>query len=154
VNALRADEYLDQIAKIDAIVINKSEESKKLDDEYKRLKALASGLGGFSVSERVQSTRDLQKNAHMIIDYVDIEQEIKKIMREIDELKRKRAEIIKNIERLPSAEYKVIYALFVQDCTLKEVAYKCQKSYEWVKQKKARGLKLIQTMIDAPISYA
>jgi DNA-directed RNA polymerase specialized sigma subunit len=154
VNALRADEYLDQIAKIDAIVINKSEESKKLDDEYKRLKALASGLGGFSVSERVQSTRDLQKNAHMIIDYVDIEQEIKKIMREIDELKRKRAEIIKNIERLPSAEYKVIYALYVKDFTLKEVAYNCKKSYEWAKEKKRKGLTLIQTMIDAPNSDA
>lgn len=151
---MRADEYLDQIAKIDAIVINKSEECKKLNDEFKRLKALASGLGGFSVSERVQSTRDLQKNAHMIIDYVDLEKEIKKIMREIDELKQKRAEIIKTIERLPSAEYKVIYALYVKDFTRKEVAYHYKKSIEWVKQRKARGLKLIQAMIDEPKSRA
>lgn len=137
---MKAVEYLDQIKKIDAIIINKGE-------EYQHYVELASGLGGFSVSERVQSSRNLQQIPNAIIKYVDVE-------REINELKRKRAEIIKNIERLPSAEYKVIYALYVQDYTLKEVAYKCQKSYEWVKQKKARGLKLIQAMIDAPISYA
>ena len=129
-----AEEYLDQIKKIDAIIRNKSE-------DYRRWVDLASGLGDFSVSERVQSSRNLQKNSNAIINYIAIEQEI-------DELKRKRAEIIRTMEQLPSIEYKILYKLYVEDYTRKEVAYLFHRSYEWVKKKRQRGLKLIQKMID------
>ncbi len=131
---MTAEEYLDQIQKIDDIISNKRE-------DYKRWVEIASGLGDFSVSERVQSSRNLQKNQNAIISYVAIEQEI-------DELERKRQAVISTIERLPSAEYKVIYKLYVKDYTLKEVAYSFKRSYEWAKKKKQRGLRLIQGMID------
>lgn len=131
---MRAEEYLDQIKKIDAIITNKSE-------EYRRLVELATGLGDFSVTERVQTSRNLKQIPNAIAKYIDIE-------REIDELKRKRAEIIKTIEQLPSIEYKIIYKLYVKDYTRKEIAYEYKKSYEWVKTRRRRGLKLIQAMLD------
>lgn len=131
---MRAEEYLDQIKKIDAIITNKSE-------EYMRLVELSQGLGNFSVSERVQSTRNLQQIPNAIAKYIDLE-------REIDELKRKRAEIIKTIEQLPSVEYKIIYNLYVKDFTLKEIAYDFGMSYEWVKKWKQKALRMIQNIID------
>lgn len=131
---MRAVEYLDQIKKIDAIISNKNE-------EYRRLVELSSGLGDFSVSERVKSSRKLQQIPNAIAKYIDIE-------REIEDLKRKRAEIIGTIERLPSVEYKIIYMLFVKDYTMKEIAYHFHKSYDWAKKKKGKALKMLQNMID------
>lgn len=131
---MRAVEYLDQIKKLDAIISNKGE-------EYRRSVELASGLGEFSVGERVQASRNLQQIPNAIARYIDIE-------REIDELKRKRSEIIGTIERLPSVEYKILYQLFVKDSTLKELAYQFDKSYDWVKKKKHKALKIVQGMID------
>jgi DNA-directed RNA polymerase specialized sigma24 family protein len=131
---MTAEEYLDQIKKLDAIITNKSE-------EYRRLTELSEGLGNFSVAERVQSTRNLQQIPNCIAKYIDLE-------REIDDLKRKRAEIIKTIEQLPSIEYKLIYKLYVKDFTLKEIAYDFDRSYEWVKKHKRKALRMVQSMID------
>ena len=133
---MTAEEYLEQIKKIDAMIGNK-------DEEYRRLVGLASGLGDFSVAERVQSSKNLQQIPNAIAKYIDVE-------REIEGLKRKRAEIIKTIERLPLVEYKTIYILFVKDgdFTLKDIAWEFHKSYDWAKKKKRRALGLIQKIID------
>lgn len=131
---MTAEEYLDQIKKIDIMIVNKSR-------DYKRWVELASGMGDFSVTERVQTSRNLHKGENAIISYVAIEQEI-------NELRGKRQAVIHTIERLPSAEYKVIYKLYVEGYTLKEIAYHFHRSYEWAKKKKQRGLKLVQRMID------
>ena len=131
---MRAEEYLDQVKKLDAIIENKEE-------EYSRLIELASGMGNFSVSERVQSSRDLHRSENTIAKYIDLE-------REINSLKKRRSEIIKTIERLPSVEYYIIYKIFVGDYTLKEIAYDYKRSYEWAKKKKRKALRLIQQMID------
>lgn len=131
---MTTEEYLDQIKKIDAIIIHK-------DEEYRRWSELASGLGDFSVTERVQSSRNLHQIPDAIAKYIDIE-------REIEELKRKRAEIIKTIEQLPSVEYKIIYKLYVKDYTRKEVAYDFGMSLEWVKKRKNKALRLIQKILD------
>jgi DNA-directed RNA polymerase specialized sigma subunit len=134
VNSLRAEEYLDQIKKIDAIIINKSE-------DYRRWVGIASGNGDFSVGERVQASRNLHQIPNAIAKYIDIE-------REIEDLKKKRAEIIKTIEQLPSVEYKIIYMLYVKDSTLKEIAFDFERSYEWVKKRRKNALRMVQNIID------
>lgn len=131
---MRAEEYLDQIKKIDAIIINKSE-------DYRRWVGIASGNGDFSVGERVQSSRNLHQIPNAIAKYIDIE-------REIDDLKQKRAEIIKTIEQLPSVEYKIIYMLYVKDSTLKEIAFDFERSYEWVKKRRKKALRMVQNILD------
>ena len=137
---MTAEKYLEQIKKIDAIIIN------KLND-HKRWVELATGLGGFSVGERVKSTPNLQKGADAICRYIDIEGEI-------DELKKKRGEIINTIQQLPETEYKIIYKLYVDkkkngdDYLLKELPSVFDKSYGWVKMHKNKALRLVQAMLD------
>lgn len=130
---MTAESYLDRIKKIDAMIQN------KLRDHERWVEA-ADGLGGASVGERVQTSRNLHRGADAIGNYIDIEAEILT-------LKQERQAIIQTIEQLPSAEYSVIYMLYVHDYTMKEIAFHKRKSYDWVKAKKKNGLALIQSMI-------
>lgn len=131
---MKATTYLDRIKKIDAMIKNKMR-------DHARWVEIAEGLGGASDGERVQSSRNLHRGADAIGNYIDIEAEIRS-------LKRERQEIIETIERLPSAEYELVYRLYVQDYSMKEIAYQLGKSYEWVKVKKRRALQLVQALID------
>ena len=125
--------YLDQIKKLDCIIANRCE-------DYKRWVEIADGVGGVSVGERVQTSRNLHRGADAIGNYIDIE-------REINELKAERQAIIKTIERLPSTEYDLIYKLYVKDYTMKELAYHYGKSYDWVKQRKRNAFELLVDLI-------
>lgn len=132
---LTAERYLEQIQKIDAIIINKKR-------DYQRWAEIADGLGGgFSVAERVQTTRNLHRGADAIIEYICIEDEIK-------ELEKKRRGIIETIERLPYYEYKVLYGEFVDGYMLKELTGQLDKSYAWVQKKKREALRHLQNILD------
>lgn len=137
---MTAEKYLEQIKGIDAIIINKLK-------DHRRFIELATGIGGFSDGERVKSSPNLQRGADSIGAYIDIE-------REIAELKRKRESIIKTIEKLPPVEYKILYMLYVEynedgeDYTFKELAYKFKKSYDFIKKRKRRALRILQTILD------
>ena len=132
---MNASEYLEQIKKLDMLISNKTRERKRWAE-------LADSMGAFSTDEKVKSTHNPQKTANAIITYCDLD-------REIAELERKRSAIIKTIERLPPDEYTVIYGIYVRGITRKEIAYENKRSYDWVKKLKAKGLMLIQVMIDA-----
>ena len=132
---MRAETYLDRIKKIDAMIRN------KLRDHERWVEA-AEGLGVDAVGERVQTSRNLHRGSDAIGNYIDIESEIRA-------LKQERQEIIQTIEQLPSAEYEVIYMLYVHNYTMKEIAYHKRKSYDWVKAKKRNGLMLVQAVLDA-----
>lgn len=131
---MTAEKYLEQILKIDAIILNKLK-------EYKRWVGVAEGMGGFSVSDRVQSTRNLHRGADAIGEYIDLE-------REINELKKRKNEVLGTIQQLPLDEYRVLYKIYVEGLMLKELPSQLDKSYDWVKKKKRVGLKLVQDIID------
>lgn len=131
---MKAEQYLDRVKKIDAMLHNKLR-------EYERWAELAEGFGGTALGERVQSSRNLHKGADAIGNYIDIE-------REIDALKQERRSIISTIEQLPSTEYDLIHKLYIQDYTMKELAHHFGKSYDWVKERKRRALMLLQEMLD------
>lgn len=131
---MTAEKYLEQIGKIDSVIIN------KLND-YRRWVEIAEGIGGFSVGERVQTSRNLHRGADAIGCYIDIESEIKA-------LREKRQSIIDTIERLPCDEYKVIYKIFVEGYMLKEIPSLFDKSYDWAKKTKRDALKRIQDILD------
>lgn len=131
---MTAEEYLGLIKKIDAIIVN------KLRDHAKWVE-VAEGLGGASVGERVQSSRNLQQMPTAIGNYIDIEGEIRALERE-------RQEIIYTLEQLPYTEYETLFLLYVGDQTLKEVAYYFKKSYDWAKAKKRTALQHLQEIID------
>lgn len=132
---MTAEEYLKQIRMIDDIIID-------LMKDYKRWKDIADNLGGgFSVEDRVQTTRDLHKGENAIIEYISIDGEIKT-------LKRKRQGIIDTIQQLPHYEYKILYAIYVDGLMLKELPSKFDKSYDWAKKMKRKALDHIQQIID------
>lgn len=131
---MQAEQYLDRVKKIDAMIEN------KLRDRAKWVE-VAQSLGGDSDGDRVQSSRNLHRGADAIGNYIDLE-------REIEALKAERSEIIKTIERLPVEEYDVIYKLYVGEYSMKELVYRYGKSYEWVKGKKKNALNLIQAMLN------
>lgn len=131
---MTAEKYLEQILKIDAIILNKLK-------EYKRWVDVAEGMGGFSVSDRVQSTRNLHRGADAIGEYIDLE-------REINELKRRKTEVLDTLQQLPLDEYKVLYKIYVEGCMVKELPSQFDKSYDWVKKKKSNGLRLLQDILD------
>lgn len=137
---MTAEKYLEQIKSIDAIIVNKLK-------DHRRFVELATGIGGFSVGERVKASPNLQRGADAIGSYIDLEQDIA-------ELTRKREAIIKDIEKLPPIEYRIIYYLYVDytedgdEYTFKELAYKFKKSYDFVKKHKRRGLAILQSILD------
>ena len=135
---MQAEIYLDRVKKIDAMIQNKLR-------DHRHWVEVADGLGGAGLGERVQSSRNLHRGADAIDRYIDIE-------REIEALKQERQEIMETIERLPSAEYEVIHMLYVQDYSMKEIAYIKKKSYDWVKRKKRWSLEFIQAILDGELA--
>lgn len=131
---MTAEKYLEQILKIDAIILNKLK-------EYKRWVDVAEGVGGFSVSDRVQSTRNLHRGADAIGEYIDLE-------REINELKRRKNEVIGTIQQLPFYEYRVLYLIYVDGYMLKEIPSQLDKSYIWAKKTKSKALRDLQSILD------
>lgn len=130
---MSAEQYLERIKKIDEMIRNKKE-------DHQRWVEIAEGLGGFSVGDKVQSSRNLRQIPDAIGRYIDIEQEI-------NDLEQERQRIIKTIEKLPIDEYKILYGIYVKDSTMKDLAYSLGKSYRWVKQKRVDGLERVAELI-------
>lgn len=132
---MNAETYLDRIKKIDSMIKNKLR-------DYQRWVEQADGLGGAALGERVQSSRNLHRGSDAIDTYIDLE-------REINALKQERQRIIETIEQLPSLEYDVIYKLYVENYTLKEIAHHFSKCYDWARYKKQDAINLVQALLDA-----
>ena len=131
---MQAKRYLEQIRKIDFMITDKTK-------DYYRWIAVAEGLGGFSVGDKVQTSKNLQQIPDAIGRYIDID-------REIAALRDKRAAIIKTLEQLPLFEYRLLYKLYVEDCTAKEAAYDLGKSHDCIRHRKMYALRMVQKIID------
>lgn len=131
---MTAERYLEQIKKLDAIISNKLK-------DYKRWVGIAEGLGGFSAGERVQTSRNLHQIPEAIGRYIDIEGEI-------EGYRKQRADIIATLERLPQTEYDLLYKLYVEGSRPKEIAYRFDRSYEWVMKEKRKALDSLQRILD------
>ena len=131
---MTAEQYLEQIQKINDIILDKLKERRRWVD-------IAEGVGGFNVSDKVQSSRNLHRGAEAIGEYCDIDREIKA-------LEGQKNAIIDDLQKLPLFEYKVLYKIYVEGYMLKELPSELNKSYAWVKMKKRRGLDMIQAIID------
>lgn len=141
---MRAETYLERVKKIDVLILNKMREHARWVDS-------AEGLSGAASGERVQSTRNLHRGADAIGNYIDLE-------REINALETEKQNIIHTIERLPSVEYDILHKLYVgnydkkldrmQYSTLKDIAFRYKKSYDWAKKKKQHAMRLLGAVLD------
>ena len=131
----KADEFVKRIRQIDHIIARRMV-------EYERWNSIASDIGCPSLGERVSSSRNLNRGADAICSYVGIDSEIASLGEE-------RERIVKILDRLPTDEHDVIFELYVDSLSIKEVAYQHHRSYEWVKIKRKKALELIQSMLDS-----
>lgn len=134
----RAKDYLKQIEKLDAMIRNKWM-------EIEIWKGVAAGSTAQAEGERVQATGSKQKMEKAVVEYVDLENEIKC---EIKELARKKHEIIHTIEPLPTAEYNVLFQIYVCYQEFWQVAEKYKKSYSWATSAHGRALAKVQKILD------
>lgn len=132
---LNAEQFIKRINKIDALIFVKRK-------QYQRLVDVAEGMsGGFTVGDRVQSSPNLHKGADAVASYVVIEEEIEKLLGE-------KSRILAVLERLPEKEYRILYAYYVEEQSLKEIAFEHKMSYEWTKKKKHDALTRLQKILD------
>lgn len=135
---MTAKEYLQQIEKLDTLIRNKLTEAIKWRE-------VAGSTGMQSEGERVQSTGSKQKMESAIVEYINIEDEIKA---EIHRLFALEKEIIQRIEALSTTEYDVLHKIYVQGKDFQDVAEDHGKSYSWVISTHGRALANLQRILN------
>lgn len=134
----RAQEYLEQIPKLNAMIENKMVEVKQLQD-------IALGVTSNTEGERVQSSGSKQKMADALDRVVDLQAEINSM---IDRLIDLRQEIIKTIELLNATEYDVLHKRYIRDMTFDEIGATRRKSKSWATTVHGRALQNLNVILD------
>ena len=132
-------EHLEQIQDIEI-------EIRHLGVEKRRWMELATNITPGMNGERVQSSGSKQKMADTINSGVDDDKEID---RQIDELKAKRQGIINDIWSLKNPYKDILYRVYVEYQTLKEVAYERKESYSWITTAHGIALKKIAGILES-----
>ena len=133
---IKAQDFLDQINKIDIMIANKQ-------SEVERWKEKATNMTAPTDSERVQASGSLQKMADAVCEYVTLEEE------DIRQLFKERRYIISVIEKLSVAEYELLYNIYVLQLNFDEAADEVEKSRSWVNSTHGRALQNVQRILDS-----
>ena len=135
---MKAENYLKQIEKLDALIENKQ-------SEVMRWREIANNTSVNMSGDKVGSSGNHDAMANAICTYLDLERE------EIDSYIAKRKEIIMTMERLSPLYYKVLYKKYVEYAnfkTLKDVSAYYDNSESWARTTHERALKQIQKILD------
>lgn len=131
---MTAKDFLKQIKKLDKLIENKTVEAY-------RWREIANNISVDMSRERVQSSGSHDVTSNAISAYMDLDTEIA-------ELKAKRKYIISVMERLDAVEYDILHKIYVQDFTLKEIAVKYKKRYEWASSNHTNALDNVQRILN------
>lgn len=134
----KAQEYLDQIEKLNAMIENKTVEVEQWRD-------VALGMTSHSEGERVQSSGSQQKMADAINRVVDLQAEINAL---IDKMIDTKQEIIRTIELLNATEYDVLHKRYIQGMTFDEIGVAKRKSKSWATTVHGRALQNLNLILD------
>lgn len=135
---MRAKDFLQSALKIDKMIENKMYEKSQWI-------AIATSTTANCNGERVQSSGSKQKMADAVEKYMELEKEID---RYIDELVKKKNEIIKIVEQLPAVEYDLLHKIYIQGKTLYGFAEENNKTYSSVTTLHGSALKKVQDILD------
>ena len=135
---MRAKDFLQSALKIDKMIENKMYEKSQWI-------AIATSTTANCNGERVQSSGSKQKMADAVEKYMELEKEID---RYIDELVKKKNEIIKIVEQLPAVEYDLPHKIYIQGKTLYGFAEENNKTYSSVTTLHGSALKKVQDILD------
>ena len=131
---MKAEEFMQQIQKVNSML-----ENKRLEKE--QLMAIATGTT-VQIREKVQTSGTKQKMAEAVNSYVDLENG------DIKELIKQREEAIRVIEQLNVKYYNVLHKIYVQNVELSDLATAYDRSYSWATTNKARALDSLQKLLD------
>ena len=131
---MNINKYLEHIKKIDSKIANKEYEAETWRD-------IAEGLSGSNGGERVQGSGEQQKLAEAVAKYTDIEEEIKYLKWEKDMF-------LERIEKLPEDCYNLMHDKYIKKISLKEIAQKNDRLYEWATSKHSRAKRLLKEYIE------
>ena len=134
----KAQEYLEQVDKLNAMIENKMAESAQW-------RGIALGVTGCSEGERVQASGSQQKMADAIDRVVDLQTEINGL---IDRLIGTKQEIIRTIELLTATEYDVLHKRYIQGMTFDEIGAAKGKSKSWATTVHGRALQNLNMILD------
>lgn len=135
---MKAKEYLRQIKKLDRMIENKL-------IEREQWLAIATSTTSQMKGDVVQASGSQQKMSDAVVRYIDLEEEIDRM---IDQLIDKKCDVISVIEMLNATEYDLIHKVYVQFIPLDVVAERYNKSYRWAITIHGRALKNIQKILD------
>lgn len=148
----KAQEYLEQVDKLNAMIENKMAEKAQWRDV-----ALGVTSGGESVlievkgkkelhnMEKVQSSGSPSKMADAINRVIDLQAEINSMIDSLIDLKQ---EIIKTIELLNATEYDVLHKRYIQGMTFDEIGAAKGKSKSWATTVHGRALQNLNKILD------
>lgn len=126
--------FLAQYHKCEKLIINKQA-------EVERWRAIAGSIGGFQISERVQTSPKQDSKADAIAKFADYEAEIKR-------LRETQRDILNVIESLDADEYDILHKCYVQDFNLPEIAQLYDKSYGWAYKVHTAALNSVQKILN------
>lgn len=134
----KAQEYLEQVDKLNAMIENKMAEAQQWRD-------VALGITTSTEGERVQSSGSQQKMADAIDRVVDLQTEINGM---IDRMINLKQEIIRSIEQLNATEYDVLHKRYIQGMTFDEIGAAKHKSKSWATTVHGRALQNLNKILD------
>lgn len=134
-----AQQYLERVEMIDAIITNKLIEQQQWRD-------IALGITANMDGERVQSSGSQSKMADAINKCVDMEAEIDGL---IDRLVDTKREVIATLEQLDSPyEYRLLHLRYIQYVDLVDIAEQWNKEYTAITTAHGRALASVQEILD------
>jgi DNA-directed RNA polymerase specialized sigma subunit len=134
----RAQEYLEQVWKLNAMIENKKAEAEQW-------RGVALGITANSEGERVQSSGSQQKMADAINRAVDLQAESNALIDRLIDLKQ---EIIGTIELLNATEYDVLHKRYIQGMTFDEIGAVKHKSKSWATTVHGRALQNLNKILE------
>lgn len=138
---MKAKEYLLQLKKLDKLIENKLAER---DQWFAITTAVTQRLS----DDRVQTSGNPHKMEDAVLKLMEVEKELDAAIDAFVDAKR---EIIATVTKLSDTNetyYDVLHKIYVQYCTLDEVADMYKNSRSWVNQAHGRALNIIQGIID------
>lgn len=135
---MKAQQYLEQVDKLEAIIQNKMIEKEQWRD-------IAQSITGRYEGERVQSSGSKSKMADAADRMIQIDGEIDRLIGEQIEI---RLDIIRTIEQLKVDDYDVLHKIYIQHKSFKEVAAAKNKSVSWATTIHGRALQALQKVLD------
>ena len=131
--------YLGQIRKCEALIQNRRDTIQQLRDEALRITPVP--IDGV----KAKATPNPDHRESLICDYLRMERELEDEIRHYHAMRR---DAIQMFEKLPFAQYDILYQVYILGRTLQDAANKADRSYSWATTTQNRAFKTLQKMLD------